>query len=47
MAVDKYTNEKVALKKMSLESDENGLPTLVVREVVLLKELSSHPNIVT
>lgn len=47
LAVDKYTNEKVALKKMSLESDENGLPTLVVREVVLLKELSSHPNIVT
>jgi len=47
LAYDRKTGEKVALKKMSLEQDFNGIPVIAMREVAILKELSSHPNIVT
>ncbi len=45
-ARDKTTNEYVAMKKMVLNSDEEGIPSTAIREISLLKELSDHPNIV-
>jgi len=44
-ALDKITNEFVALKKIRLESEEEGIPSTAIREISLLKELN-HPNIV-
>jgi cyclin-dependent kinase 1 len=42
----KKTNRLVALKKIRLESEEEGVPSTAIREISLLKELQ-HPNIVT
>eukprot|EP00731_Ephydatia_muelleri_P024827 Em0016g1098a len=39
------TGKYVALKKIRLESEEEGVPSTAVREISLLKELE-HPNIV-
>jgi len=41
----KHTNKTVALKKIRLESEEEGVPSTAIREISLLKELV-HPNIV-
>ncbi|TGZ47289.1 Uncharacterized protein DBV15_04192 [Temnothorax longispinosus] len=41
----KKTGEIVAMKKIRLESDDEGIPSTAIREISLLKELS-HPNIV-
>jgi len=41
----KRTNKTVALKKIRLESEEEGVPSTAIREISLLKELQ-HPNIV-
>jgi hypothetical protein len=43
--VDKKTAEYVALKKIRLESQEEGIPSTAIREIALLKELN-HVNIV-
>jgi len=45
-ARDKQTNEYVAMKKLLINSDEEGIPSTAIREISLLKELSDHPNIV-
>ena len=42
---NKKTNEIVAMKKIRLESEEEGVPSTAIREISLLKELQ-HPNIV-
>jgi len=42
---NKKTGEIVAMKKIRLESEEEGLPSTAIREISLLKELQ-HPNIV-
>ena len=39
------TNKTVALKKIRLESEEEGVPSTAIREISVLKELQ-HPNIV-
>ena len=39
------TNEIVAMKKIRLESEDEGVPSTAIREISLLKELQ-HPNIV-
>jgi len=39
------TGEIVAMKKIRLESEEEGVPSTAIREISLLKELQ-HPNIV-
>lgn len=44
-ARDKTTNEIVALKKIRLVDDEEGIPSTAIREISLLKDLN-HPNIV-
>ncbi|XP_054773758.1 cyclin-dependent kinase 1-like [Lytechinus pictus] len=42
----KKTGKIVALKKIRLESEEEGVPSTAIREISLLRELDSHPNIV-
>ena len=44
-ARDTTTGEFVALKKIRLESEDEGIPSTAIREISLLKELK-HPNIV-
>jgi cyclin-dependent kinase len=44
-AKDKVTGEIVALKKIRLETEDEGIPSTAIREISLLKELQ-HPNIV-
>ena len=44
-ARDSYTKEIVALKKIRLENEEEGMPSTAMREISLLNELKHH-NIV-
>ena len=44
-AKDKITNQFVALKKIRLEIESEGVPSTAIREISLLKELE-HPGIV-
>lgn len=46
LAQDKQTGEYVAMKKMILETEDEGIPSSAIREISLLKELSDHKNIV-
>jgi len=45
-AKDNVTGQIVALKKIRLEAEDEGVPSTAIREISLLKELS-HPNIVS
>ena len=42
---DKKTGELLALKKIRLEAEDEGIPSTAIREISLLKQLQ-HPNIV-
>jgi cyclin-dependent kinase len=44
-AKDTKTSEIVALKKIRLQAEEEGIPSTAIREISLLKELQ-HKNIV-
>lgn len=44
-AVNKVSKEVVALKRIRLDNEDEGIPCTAVREISLLKELK-HPNIV-
>jgi len=44
-ALDKATNETIALKKIRLEQEDEGVPSTAIREISLLKEMQ-HRNIV-
>lgn len=44
-AKDKLTGRMVALKKIRLDTESEGVPSTAIREISLLKELD-HPNIV-
>ena len=44
-ARDKSSSEILALKKIRLEAEDEGVPSTAIREISLLKELQ-HPNIV-
>jgi serine/threonine protein kinase len=39
------TNEVVAMKKIRIENEDEGIPATAIREISLLRELE-HPNIV-
>lgn len=43
---NKQTGQIVAMKKIRLESEDEGIPSTAIREISLLKELK-HPNIVS
>ena len=43
--MDKRTNKFVAMKKIRLESEDEGVPSTAIREISMLRELR-HPNIV-
>jgi cyclin-dependent kinase len=45
MAKDKMTDATVALKRIALESEDEGIPCTAIREISLLKELR-HDNVV-
>jgi cyclin-dependent kinase len=45
-AKDKQTGRIVALKKILLQGDDEGVPATSIREIALLKEVSQHRNIV-
>jgi serine/threonine protein kinase len=44
-AKDKQTGRYIALKKIRLEYEDEGVPSTAIREISLLKELN-HPNVV-
>ena len=43
--LDKVTGRTIALKKIKLENEEEGIPPTSLREIAILKELN-HMNIV-
>ncbi|EGR34826.1 hypothetical protein IMG5_000530 [Ichthyophthirius multifiliis] len=45
-AKDLQNQELVALKKIKLENEDEGVPSTALREISILKELQQHPNIV-
>lgn len=45
-ARDRQTGQIVALKKIRLEKEDDGVPSTAIREISLLKGLR-HPNIVS
>lgn len=45
-AKDINTGNIVALKKIRLEAEDEGVPSTSIREISLLKELSKDDNIV-
>jgi len=44
-AKDRQTGKEIALKKIRLDTDTEGVPSTAIREIALLRELS-HPNVV-
>ena len=44
-ATDKITEQIVALKKIRLETESEGVPSTAIREISLIKECD-HPNII-
>lgn len=45
-AKDNATGKLVALKKIILQNDDEGVPATSIREIALLKEVSQHRNVV-
>ena len=45
-ARDNVQKDIVAVKKIKLENDDEGVPSTAMREISILKELQPHPNIV-
>lgn len=45
-ALDNRTNTHIALKKIRLDDEDEGIPATAIREVSLLKEVADHGNIV-
>lgn len=43
--IDKKTDEKVIIKQMPTHVEFNGLPSIILREITILKQLN-HPNII-
>ncbi len=45
-ARDTMTGRTIALKKIRLEAEDEGVPSTAIREISLLRELTPHPNVV-
>lgn len=45
-ARDAVLKDYVAVKKIKLENEDEGVPSTAMREISILKELQPHPNIV-
>ena len=45
-AKDTQMRDYVALKRIKLENEDEGVPSTAMREISILKELQPHPNIV-
>ena len=45
-AKDTRHSDYVALKRIKLENEDEGVPSTAMREISILKELQPHPNIV-
>lgn len=45
-ARDNVQKDIVAVKKIKLENEDEGVPSTAMREISILKELQPHPNIV-
>jgi serine/threonine protein kinase len=45
-ARDTLQKDYVAVKKIKLENEDEGVPSTAMREISILKELQPHPNIV-
>jgi len=45
-AKDRVTGKYVAIKKIRLDAEDEGVPSTSIREISLLKELNQDPNIV-
>lgn len=45
-ARDRETSNIIALKKIRLDDEDEGVPATAIREIALLKEVSRHKNIV-
>jgi serine/threonine protein kinase len=45
-ARDSVLKDYVAIKKIKLENEDEGVPSTAMREISILKELQPHPNIV-
>lgn len=43
--IERSSQEVVAVKKIRMEMEDEGIPSTAVREISILKELN-HPNIV-
>ncbi|EAR91242.1 cyclin-dependent kinase-like Serine/Threonine kinase family protein (macronuclear) [Tetrahymena thermophila SB210] len=43
---DTQTNTQVAIKKVKLDQEQEGIPQSALREICILKDLSDHQNIV-
>uniref|UniRef100_A0A7S4JG78 cyclin-dependent kinase n=1 Tax=Paramoeba aestuarina TaxID=180227 RepID=A0A7S4JG78_9EUKA len=46
-AFDNKTQNVIAIKKIRLDMEDEGVPPTAIREISLLKELCRHPNIVS
>jgi len=44
-AKDKVTDKIVALKKIRIEAEDEGIPSTTLREISVLRQLK-HPNVV-
>lgn len=42
---DRVSGRTIALKKIRLDAEEEGVPSTAIREIALLKELD-HPSVV-
>ena len=45
-AIERDTGRVIALKKIRLDDEDEGVPATAIREIALLKEVSKHKNIV-
>jgi serine/threonine protein kinase len=43
--IERSSTEIVAVKKIRMEIEDEGIPSTAIREITILKELN-HPNIV-